>query len=155
MIAFSLDDGSILAQYDSGQSDEPFASRWAENRIPDRRLPAVRLRAFLLLASLSMTEAGDALYVQSRSSLLWRIIVSGTLDAGNFSLNGSWSCFYTSAGSVMTHTVELPISLRKGCFPRGVSKCLVVQVPSASTTIRALTRLWAVGGSPSPPSSSH
>ena len=54
---------------------------------------------------MSMTETGDALYVQSLSTSLWRIAVAGTVDAGNFSLNGSWSCFYTFAGTSVTLVV--------------------------------------------------
>ncbi len=44
------------------------------------------------MCSVSLTPEGDALYVQSLSTSLWRINITG--DVHNLTLTGSWSCLY-------------------------------------------------------------
>ena len=46
---------------------------------------------------MSLTPAGDALFVQSLSTSLWRINITGSVDGsgdGNLTLTGAWSCLY-------------------------------------------------------------
>ena len=55
--------------------------------------------------SVSVTPGGEALYVQSLSTALWRVAITG--NATNVTLTGSWSCIYNSTGKLSETVVSV------------------------------------------------
>jgi hypothetical protein len=79
--------------------------------------------------SVSLTQAGDALFVQSLSTSLWRINIAG--DVNNLTLNGSWSCLYYTCAAPSTRIhAGSPHPAARTRFPSSLCACCALCVLS-------------------------
>ena len=59
--------------------------------------------------SVSLSVAGDALYVQSLSTVLWKVVITGT-NASTLFMNGTWSCLYSATGGACLGYDKHPVT---------------------------------------------